>query len=251
MSPRGPKYRKEEVLAEIVEAYLETGIPVASQLIVERGLNCSSATIRNIMAELTDEGFLVQPHTSAGRVPTEKAYRYYLDYILDVTADTMKEKYVEIETAEEQIEKQAKDIDSVEELLRITADVISELAHQTGMSVVWGRKDVYLHGRNYIIDYQEFQDIKKIRDLLTIFEMEEILYEMFWRDLRDRVDVFIGKEIGLPETQDCALLISYCGRINDREARLGLLGPMRMDYAKNISLLEEISKELEELWKQF
>ncbi len=253
MSPREAKYRKEDVLAEIVEAYLETGMPVASQQIVERGLECSSATIRNIMAELTEEGYLVQPHTSAGRVPTEKAYRYYLDYVLDVGADRFRKRSLkrEISRAEKEIEEEARRAESFEDLLRITADLISELAHQTGMSVVWGRKDVYLHGRNYIVDYQEFQDIKKLRDLLTFFEMEEALYELFWRDLRDRVDVFVGEEIGVPELRECSMLISYCGKVGEKETRLGLVGPMRMDYAKNITLLEEISKELEDLWKEF
>ncbi len=250
MCPREAKYRKEDVLAEIVEAYLETGIPVASQHVVERGLECSSATIRNIMAELTEEGYLIQPHTSAGRIPTEKAYRYYLDYMLDAGIERIKKRDRKIKKAEEIIEEKARETESMEELLKITADIISELAHQTGMSVVWGHKDVYLHGRNYIVDYQEFQDINRIRELLTVFEMSELLYELFWRDLRDRVDVFIGEEIGMPETRDCALLISYCGKVEGREARLGLLGPMRMDYARNIALLEEVSRELEDLWRR-
>ena len=249
MCPREARYKKEDILAEIVEAYLESGIPVASQSIVERGLSCSSATIRNIMAELTEEGFLIQPHTSAGRVPTEKAYRYYLDYVLDLGADRRVNR--KVKQAEKEIEQTAERAESIDELLKITADIISELAHQTGMSVVWGSKDIYMHGRNYIVDYQEFQDIQKIKELLTILESEDVIYEIFWRDLRDRVDVFVGEEIGLPETRDCSLIISYCGKAGDRETRLGLLGPMRMDYEHNISLLDEISRELEELWKRF
>ncbi len=250
MCPREAKYRKEDILAEIVEAYLELGVPIASQLIVERGLSCSSATIRNIMAELTEEGFLAQPHTSAGRIPTEKAYRYYLDYIVEVGPERRKVDK-DVRRAEKEIEKSAEQVDRIDELLKITADIISELAHQTGMGVVWGNKDIYMHGRNYIVDYQEFQDIQKIKDLLTVLESEDVIYEIFWRDLRDRVDVFIGEEIGLPETRDCSLIISYCGKINDRETRLGLLGPMRMDYERNIALMQEISRELEELWDRF
>ncbi len=113
MCPREAKYRKEDVLAEIVEAYLETGIPVASQHVVERGLECSSATIRNIMAELTEEGYLVQPHTSAGRIPTEKAYRYYLDYILDAGIERIKKRDRKIKRAEEMIEEKARETESM------------------------------------------------------------------------------------------------------------------------------------------
>ncbi len=252
MSPREPKYRKEEVLAQIVEAYLETGVPVSSKLIVERGMDCSSATVRNIMAELTDEGYLIQPHTSAGRIPTQKAYRYYLDYILDVGIQRFIRGKIEseLERVQEEIEDVARKVESVQDLLSTTVNLISELAHQTGMSVVWGYNNIYVHGRSFLIDYQEFQDIEKIRKLLSAFEMEDVLYEIFWKDLRDRVDVFLGKEIGVKGMEECALVISYCGRVGNREVRLGLFGPMRMDYVKNVSLLEQVSHELEELWQQ-
>ena len=74
MTPRG-----REVLHEIVEAYIETGEPVASRSIARRRRDpLSAASIRNVMADLDDEGYLSQPHTSAGRVPTEKAFRSYV-----------------------------------------------------------------------------------------------------------------------------------------------------------------------------
>ena len=80
------KDRLSLILKALVEAYVETGEPVASKLILERiELQVSSATIRNDLAALEKDGFLEQPHTSAGRVPTEKGYRYYVDYLLQET----------------------------------------------------------------------------------------------------------------------------------------------------------------------
>src|SRR6202042_418004 len=72
-------HREQDVLHSIVESYIQTGEPVASRTIAkQRGDNLSPATIRNVMADLYDEGYLSQPHTSAGRVPTEKAFRSYV-----------------------------------------------------------------------------------------------------------------------------------------------------------------------------
>src|SRR5689334_15299472 len=71
--------RHSEILASIVRAYIETGEPVGSRTISKRrSSELSPASIRNVMADLADEGYLSQPHTSAGRVPTEKAFRFYV-----------------------------------------------------------------------------------------------------------------------------------------------------------------------------
>jgi len=76
--------RRKRIFEAIVEAYVSTASPVGSELIARKlRSSLSSATIRNIMVELEDAGFLEQPHTSAGRVPTERGYRYYVDSIMD------------------------------------------------------------------------------------------------------------------------------------------------------------------------
>src|SRR6202165_4318946 len=72
-------FRYREILTSIVRAYIDSGEPVGSRTISKRRQNTlSPASIRNVMADLADEGFLSQPHTSAGRVPTEKAFRFYV-----------------------------------------------------------------------------------------------------------------------------------------------------------------------------
>src|ERR1051325_11342095 len=71
--------RAQEILYSVVKEYIETGEPVGSRTISkQRGENLSAASIRNVMADLADNGYLSQPHTSAGRVPTEKAFRHYV-----------------------------------------------------------------------------------------------------------------------------------------------------------------------------
>ena len=76
--------RKKRILAAVVDAYIDTAEPVGSKAIAENaGLGCSSATIRNELAELVAMGYLEQPHTSAGRVPTAKGYRLYVNELMD------------------------------------------------------------------------------------------------------------------------------------------------------------------------
>lgn len=84
MGPTSSTARKLEILHAIVKAYIETGEPVASRSVARsRRDNLSSASVRNVMADLCDEGYLAQPHTSAGRIPTEKAFRSYINSLLN------------------------------------------------------------------------------------------------------------------------------------------------------------------------
>ncbi|HEY8536732.1 MAG TPA: HrcA family transcriptional regulator, partial [Vicinamibacterales bacterium] len=76
--------RSSRILATVVREYIATGEPVASMVIARRGaVGVSAATIRNVLARLEEEGFVRQPHTSAGRVPTDRGYRYYVDQLLE------------------------------------------------------------------------------------------------------------------------------------------------------------------------
>src|ERR1700686_3314469 len=79
-----PLERSRRVLAALVREYISSGDPVPSSLLVSAaGLGVSSATVRNILARLEDEGFVQQPHTSAGRIPTDRGYRFYVDLLLE------------------------------------------------------------------------------------------------------------------------------------------------------------------------
>ena len=121
--------RKKEILQAIVEEYIETAEPVSSKAIVEkRGLDYSSATIRNDMAELEKIGLLDKPHTSSGRVPSAKGYRYYVDELLNYNDISIQEiKYIQ--------EQLATKINQVEELTKITTSTLSEITHYTSVGI--------------------------------------------------------------------------------------------------------------------
>lgn len=121
--------RKKKVLQAIVEEYINTAEPVSSAtLTINHGLNCSSATIRNDMAELEREGYLDKPHTSAGRVPSEKGYRFYVDELLNdenISID-------EIQFIKSRLETK---INEIEDLTKITTNTISELTHYATVAI--------------------------------------------------------------------------------------------------------------------
>ena len=126
--------RKKKILQAIIRNYLETGEPVGSRTISKyTDLNLSSATIRNEMADLEELGYIVQPHTSAGRIPSDKGYRFYVDYMMeqkDKEVYEMKEMLVERQDKMEQILKKViQRNDSIHDLIHIIECTEWEIFH--------------------------------------------------------------------------------------------------------------------------
>ena len=121
--------RKKKVLQAIVEEYINTAEPVSSNaLITKYDLECSSATIRNEMAELEKKGLLDKMHTSSGRVPSAKGYRYYVDELL-------KDDNISLEEVKYISKKLETKVNEIEDLTKITANTISEITHYTTVTI--------------------------------------------------------------------------------------------------------------------
>lgn len=121
--------RKKKVLQAIIEEYINTAEPVSSNALISKyDLNCSSATIRNEMAELEKKGLLDKMHTSSGRVPSAKGYRYYVDELLEDDKISLEEiKYIS--------DKLETKVNEIDDLTKITANTISEITHYTTVSI--------------------------------------------------------------------------------------------------------------------
>ena len=119
--------RKKKILQAIIEEYIDTAEPVSSGNLVKE-LDCSSATIRNEMAELEQIGFIEKPHTSAGRVPSQKGYRYYVDEL--IRDDKLSKK--EMEFIKERLETKVNDL---EDLTRIATTTLSEITHYKTITI--------------------------------------------------------------------------------------------------------------------
>ena len=121
--------RKKQVLQAIVEEYINTAEPVSSNALTKNhGLDCSSATIRNEMADLEKSGYLDKTHTSSGRIPSAKGYRYYVDELIndkDISVEEIKYISSKLETK----------VNEIEELTKIAANTISEVTHYTTVSI--------------------------------------------------------------------------------------------------------------------
>lgn len=121
--------RKKQVLKSVIEEYINTAEPVSSSVLVEKYLlDFSSATIRNDMAELEHEGYLEKPHTSAGRIPSVKGYRFYVDELLNDENISLEE----IQYIKENLQTK---VNEIEELTKITTNTISEMTHYTTVAI--------------------------------------------------------------------------------------------------------------------
>ncbi|OGR84612.1 MAG: heat-inducible transcription repressor HrcA [Elusimicrobia bacterium RIFCSPHIGHO2_02_FULL_57_9] len=127
LKPEVAQHRKKNLLQWVIHYYIKTSKPVSSAVVAqEAGLSLSSATIRSILQELEEEGYLHQPHTSSGREPTDKGYRFYVDYLVDVQRLASNEK--------EKIDRQYRNrIEAMDTLLSETSKLLSKVSHSAGL----------------------------------------------------------------------------------------------------------------------
>jgi heat-inducible transcriptional repressor len=131
--------RKEQILREIVEAYVKRGEPVGSKVVADGArLGVSPATIRNEMAILEREGYISHPHTSAGRIPTDKGYRYYVD-VLAPRVNAAPKQRLEIERSLESA------FSALDELLERTSHLLSEMTDYTSLAAMPSVREATLH----------------------------------------------------------------------------------------------------------
>ncbi len=232
--------RKRAVLSSVINRYIKEVSPVASEDIASE-FNLSSATIRNIFVELEESGFLTHPYTSAGRVPTDKGYRYYVDFLLSQLELLDEEK-------EQILNEFKRQIARLDETLERASEIISVLTHYAGIvSSIESENKFFYKGISFILDQPEFQDLNRMRFFIRMVEEKKDLLEIINRDFKEKVKIYIGKELGCPEMNNCSLVVSSY-RINDRPiGRLAVLGPMRMTYSHIIPTLEYVSDILTDI----
>lgn len=231
--------RKRAVLAAAIQAYIKDAMPVASEDIAEM-FGLSPATIRNIFAELEDAGYLMHPYTSGGRIPTDKGYRYYVDFLILQMALLEEEK-------RRIVEEYRRRISRLDDILEKTSEVVSTITHYAGIvSFVEGHDRFFYKGLSRILEQPEFQDADRIRLLVKTLEDKEDILDLINRDFPAKVKVYIGEELELPQVRQCSLVISGYRRRNKPSGRIAVLGPARMEYAHIIPLMEYMSEVVSE-----
>lgn len=226
--------RQEQLLNLVIESYIKTAEPVGSNLLAEKGvLGVSGATLRNEMRALEDEGYLSHPHTSAGRVPTEKGYKFYLEGI-DYTDYKMNKKdYTEIE---QKFDGNYAEIKNSEHEQKELAKSLSELSGET-MLLAFSPDRVYYTGLSNLFSKPEFTELQLVADVSQIFDHCEECLKTFFDEVQNEPKYFIGREHSFGNA-----LSVLAFRFGD-QSLLALLGPMRMNYRRNHALMAR-AKEL-------
>ncbi len=229
--------RQNEVLEIIIESHIRSAAPIGSGLVSDV-LDLSSATIRNVMGELEDMGYICKPHTSAGRIPTTTGYRYYVDYLLKLNAVSNRQRQF--------IEKEHNTaLHSIEAMLDKISHLLSVMTRQAGIACVSNLK-FYLEGTSNMMDMPEFRNPQKMRSLLKLFDRRDELIKLLDEDLStDGVKIHISEEDRLDMLRDLSLITSNYRVSDSKRGSLGIIGPVRMDYSNLIPLVDFISRTIE------
>lgn len=224
--------RQQSILGAIVREYVRTARPVASQdLMRERDLGVGSATIRHEMLALDELGYLEQPYTSAGRVPTDKGYRFFVDHLTDDGELPGRERA--------RIRELFAGSDDEDIFVKEFSRTIS---HMTGAFAAAGLFDdelFYDVGFSRILKEPEFQDVAYLESFGQLMDALDDVSRSLCREARNtsEVAVFIGKENPLAQGRSHAMIVSSWRHPAGFEGFLTVIGPKRMDYERTISLL--------------
>lgn len=231
--------RQEEILNRIIEDYIDLAEPISSEFLEKKHkFGISPATIRIEMQKLTDNGFLLQPHTSAGRVPTDKGYRFFVNNLLGKEFSGFKgmSKIEEILSEER------------EDILKLASQMTKFLAEASSSFTIFHllEKDFFWkEGWDEILLEPEFEEKKLVSDFLNFLENFEEKIENL--KINSRIKVYIGRENPFPRAKDFSIISSKCCFPDAGEGIISLLGPKRMAYDRNINLMKSLIKALGKL----
>jgi heat-inducible transcriptional repressor len=232
--------RQKSILKALIEEYIETAEPVGSGTLDKKyNLGVSPATIRNEMVALDEIGYLKQPHTSAGRVPTAAAFKLYVNELM---------KLDELSVAEEVALKE-KVWDSRNELSKLLRDTTRMLAGSTNMlSIAINRDNIYYAGTGYILDMPEFYDIDITRNLLLMLDDSNPMQDIFSRiSIEDQLSIIFGPDLRNEMFNPYSFIFSKLKTKNDSEILVGVIGPNRVAYRSVVPKVTYCARLLEEI----
>lgn len=225
--------RQEKILAAVIEAYAEVASPVGSSLL-SKMFDVSPATIRNEMMILEKHGYLTHTHTSAGRIPTDKGYRHYVNQI---SSDSLR-----VNRSARAIDTRIRDAGEPERAIRSAVRSLVELTHNVGLATIDG--SLYVRGFADLFAQPEFAMTGKVREVARLLDnLEPWLQEAA---PNQPLNVYIGRENPIGKSSESSLIISrFCSPHSDN-SYIGVLGPTRQDYRTVMNLVGYTGRMLEE-----
>lgn len=262
--------RQKEILFAIIEEYSETAAPVGSVTLAKL-FGVSSATIRSEMSKLEEAGLVAQPHTSAGRIPTDAGYRYYVNALnnQDIPASSQPPTSSDSQTTSDDQPSKSEDLakkplvrllpggedrglraleirinsqESADYAIREAVKTLVEITGNLGFATIDGR--LFISGMERLFMQPEFGDLARVRSVAKLLDN----LEPWLREAApgEPLNIFIGGENPIGRTSGVSLIISKFRSPYSDNSYIGVLGPTRLNYARVMSLVKNAGKALEE-----
>lgn len=228
--------RQQQILSSIIEQYAEVASPVGSSLLA-KVFGVSSATIRAEMAELERLGYITQPHTSAGRIPTDKGYRLYVNNLSE------EKETIPVVRAERALTARVSSGGMPERTIRNAVDTLVELTHNLGLATIGNQ--LYMSGLSNLFGQPEFMQRGQVQQVAQLLDnLEPWLREAA---PNEPLSVYIGRENPIGRTAGCSLIISKFHSPYSDQSYIGVLGPTRQSYRDVMTLVRHAGEALEEV----
>ncbi len=231
--------RQAQILAAIIEQYAEIAAPVGSVTLAKL-FGVSSATIRSEMARLEDMGLIAQPHTSAGRVPTDQGYRFYVNRLNEAQTDVSPQLDRSARAIEARVQTHSNRADRA---IRSAVDSLVDLTQNLGLATIGD--ELYLSGMSNLFSQPEFLQGNHVQEVAQLLDnLEPWLREVA---PNEPLNVFIGSENPIGKTSGATLIVSRFRSPYSDQSYIGVLGPTRQSYGRVMRLVRHAGAMLEEV----
>lgn len=231
--------RQIAILAAIIEQYAEVAAPVGS-IMLAKLFGVSSATIRSEMARLEDMGLITQPHTSAGRIPTDKGYRLYVNAINEIDIDTPPQLDRGARAIEARVHNHK---DRADRAIRSAVDSLVDLTQNLGLATIGD--ELYFSGIGNLFSQPEFVQGNHVQAVARLLDnLEPWLREAA---PNEPLNVFIGSENPIGKSSGATLIVSRFRSPYSDKSYIGVLGPTRQSYGRVMRLVRQTGAMLEEV----
>ena len=214
--------------ARRIEAVSFSNVGQAERL-PEQDIMAANATIRTEMVELESEGYLYQPHTSAGRIPTDKGFRYFVDVLMEDKELSLREqRSLQIETLKLRAQNKM--------IARTTAKLLSAMSGNLAVSGVIDSDDFYKAGIQKLLSQPEFNDLDSVSKIAEVVDYLDESLEELSGELKNKseIEIYIGEENPICNADECSMVVSKYNFKNGEECLLAIIGAKRMKYSRNV-----------------
>ena len=241
--------RQEKLLDFIIKEYVKTAKPVGSALVAKKGgFELSPASLRSEMYGLEKGGYLSHLHTSGGRVPTDKAYRRFVNNLIQTD---------DFELASDEKRKIKTAINSTGNPHRLNqgiARVLSGLSDSVVITKILDEPDFYKVGLASLFEFPEFREMERVFEMTNLFDRFESIFNKierrFFSQLENDFQLLIGDENPLNHIRGETMILAKYFLPDGLRGSLTMIGPTRMDYERNIGLVKYTAEELNKIARE-